>query len=390
MKYIRFHLTLALIVLVLFQVAGAHANTWRVERDGSGDYTDIPSAIAVASVGDTIRIGPGRFTETVYFNFTPNYATDVYIPVSVDSLTIMGSGMDETVVGPTSPNFVGEGPKGVVAPLGINHLLVQDMTIENVKHGAYFSGESNLKNMRMQGCDIGAWEFTVGARVDSCEFPDNYDGVSTGDGCANLTIATCVFSDNNLGIGINRTQNVSVESCDFVNSNGRGTAIQYSENCIGLVEDCKISWVGDGIAIRSQSDVMLVRNHMDAQYVGLYVFDGSIVRGEKNVMRGGEVSLALQTTSTAFLSGNHILKTGQWAVHCRGFTTQAVDIDLRNNYWGTDNADSISAWIFDGNDPQDPFYDTNLSNVLYEPFSPVPVEAEESSVGSLKSQFLHR
>ena len=384
------YLTLGAL-LVLFHVAGAHATTWRVERDGSGDFPDIPSAIQAASVGDTIRIGPGRFTETVPFIFAPpSYTTDVYIPVSVDSLTIIGSGMDVTIIGPTAPNFIGEGPKGIVAPLGINRLLVQDMTVENVKHGAYFAGESNLKNMRMQGCDIGAWEFTVGARVEFCEFIENHVGVNTGDGCAGLVVSSCTFLKTNLGVGVNRTGDVTVSSCSLGGSGGTGTAIQYSENSTGLVESCEISGFGDGIAVRSQSDVTLVRNHMDAQYVGLYVFDGSIARGEKNVFRGGDASLALQTTSTAFLSGNHILKTGQWAVHCRGFTTQAVDIDLRNNYWGTDSADSISAWIFDGNDPQDPFYETNLSNVLYEPFSPVPVEAKESSVGSLKSQFLHR
>ena len=194
---IKRHLTLG-IAFLFFRVAVANANTWYVERNGSGDFLDIPSAIEASSAGDTIRIGPGRFTETLYFNFTPNYATDVYIPVSVDSLTIMGSGMDETVVGPTSPNFVGEGPKGVVAPLGINRLLVRDMTVENVKHGAYFAGESNLENMRMRGCDIGAWEFTAGARVDSCEFRDNYDGVSTGDGCSALTVQSCTFIDNSL------------------------------------------------------------------------------------------------------------------------------------------------------------------------------------------------
>ncbi|HKI83462.1 MAG TPA: hypothetical protein VKA63_03915, partial [Candidatus Krumholzibacteria bacterium] len=144
---------LALIMSLLFlEVAGARASTWRVERDGSGDYTDIPTAIAAASVGDTIRIGPGQFTETVPFVFAPpSYTTDVYVPVSVDSLTIIGSGNDQTTIGPTSPNFVGEGPKGVVAPQGITFLEVRDLSIENVKHGVFLTGKCDIINLRLQG-----------------------------------------------------------------------------------------------------------------------------------------------------------------------------------------------------------------------------------------------
>ncbi len=380
------YLTLG-VLLLFFQVTGARANTWHVERDGSGDFLDIPSAIEASSAGDTIRIGPGRFTETLYFNFTPNYATDVYIPVSVDSLTIIGAGMDETIVGPTTPNFVGEGPKGVVAPLGISRLLVQDMTVENVKHGAYFGGRSDLKNMRMQYCDIGAWEFTVGAQVDSCEFRDNYDGINTGDGCAHLAIAKCHFVDNNEGVAVNRTQDVEVDSCHFEATHWTTGGIQYSDSSTGVVHDCTFTGTQDGVSIRSTSDVTLERNDFHGQEYSLFVYDGSIVRGSKNVFRGSYTAVRFETTSTAYLSGNHILKSGRWAAYCRGFNLYAVDIDLRNNYWGTDSADSISAWIFDGNDPQDPFYEPNFSNVLYQPFSPLPVEAMESSVSSLKAQF---
>jgi hypothetical protein len=376
--------------LLLLQVGGAHATTWHVERDGSGDFLDIPSAIEAASVGDTIRIGAGRFTETVPFEFAVGYTTDAYIPVSVDSLTIIGSGIDETTIGPTTPSFVGEGPKGVVAPLRITRLTVESMTIENVLHGAYLSGESNLRHLRVRTCDLGVWEFTVGASVDSCEFSSNNVGVLTSDGCSGLVIEDCILADNSLGVSVNRTLNVAIRSCHFENSQWYTGGIQYSENSTGSVVGCTFDGSQSGIDIRSQSEATLERNDFHGQEYSLFVYDGSIARGSKNIFRGSYAAIRMGTTSTAYLSGNHILKSGQWAVDCRGFTTQAVDIDLRNNYWGTDNADSIAAWIFDGNDPQDPFYETNLSNVLYEPFSPVPVKAKETSTGKLKSMFHRR
>ena len=381
-------LTALSLMLMVLIVNSADARTWRVERDGSGDFTTIPAAIQASATGDTILIGAGRFTETVPFVFAPpDFTTEVHIPISVDSLTIIGSGVEETIIGPITPALTQDGPKGIVAPLGIDRLIVRNMTVENVRHGAFLSGRADLYNMRIRGCEIGAWEFTTGAVVESCEFLENTDGVSTGDGCSDLTIENCTFVDNGLGVGVNRTQNVVILSCSFMNSEWYTGGIQYSENCTGSVMGCLFDGSQGGVTIRSESDVSLERNQFRGHESALYVFDGSIARGSQNVFRGSFAAIRMATTSTAVLSGNHILKTGQWAVHSDYFTLHPVDIDLRNNYWGTDSADSISAWIFDGNDPQDPFYVENMSNVLYEPFSPVPVEAKETSVGGLKALF---
>ena len=79
------------LLLLLMLTSQANATTWRVEQDGSGDFSTIPESIAASSPGDTILIGPGRFTETVDFVFAGTTSTDVYVPVSVDSLTLIGS-----------------------------------------------------------------------------------------------------------------------------------------------------------------------------------------------------------------------------------------------------------------------------------------------------------
>lgn len=56
-------------VLCLGLVAGglaagaADAATWRVEKDGSGDFMIIQQAVEAAADGDTIRIGAGRFDD---------------------------------------------------------------------------------------------------------------------------------------------------------------------------------------------------------------------------------------------------------------------------------------------------------------------------------------
>lgn len=54
--------TLPSIMCLLAVGAGrAVATTWRVELDGSGDFSDIQPAVDAAASGDTILVGPGRF-----------------------------------------------------------------------------------------------------------------------------------------------------------------------------------------------------------------------------------------------------------------------------------------------------------------------------------------
>ena len=59
------NLTMTFAVGALFcTVLLAHASTWHVERDGSGDFTTIQPAVDASAPGDTIHIGPGEYTET--------------------------------------------------------------------------------------------------------------------------------------------------------------------------------------------------------------------------------------------------------------------------------------------------------------------------------------
>ena len=58
-------------LLVLGAVQPSEARTWRVEKDGTGDYSILYEAVDAAASGDTILIGPGRFED---YRFEPEYA----------------------------------------------------------------------------------------------------------------------------------------------------------------------------------------------------------------------------------------------------------------------------------------------------------------------------
>ncbi len=57
-------------------------------------------------------------------------------------------------------------------------------------------------------------------------------------------------------------------------------------------------------------------------------------------------------------------------------------LDFTNNYWGTDNPDSIEAWIHDYNDSDKACY-----TIDYQPFRGVSTPTKKRSMGSLKAMF---
>ena len=86
--------------------------------------------------------------------------------------------------------------------------------------------------------------------------------------------------------------------------------------------------------------------------------------------------------SYASITDSHILSDADY-IDCVNFTTSPiVELDFRNNYWGTSDAEEISARIQDGYD--DP---SEYVHVLFEPFSPVPLPDEKKSLGDVKRMF---
>ncbi len=52
-----------------FGAGNVLARSWHVEQDGSGDWVRINTAVEAAASGDTILIGPGRYSDM--YEITP-------------------------------------------------------------------------------------------------------------------------------------------------------------------------------------------------------------------------------------------------------------------------------------------------------------------------------
>lgn len=88
------------------------------------------------------------------------------------------------------------------------------------------------------------------------------------------------------------------------------------------------------------------------------------------------------------ICGNHILSRTGLAVEILTHTgPEDYHLDMTNNWWGTTDRDSISAWIHDGNDVMWPRGGLVECTVDFEPFAEAPVPAKRTSLGGLKGLY---
>jgi len=93
---------LPLLLVVVLWAQPVASRVWRVEKDGSGDYAVIQDAVDASASGDTIMVGPGRYSEYTDHTYAGNL-WHTYVHMVSGSLTLVGAGEGVTVIGPESP-----------------------------------------------------------------------------------------------------------------------------------------------------------------------------------------------------------------------------------------------------------------------------------------------
>lgn len=209
-----------MILLALMLLVGvAHAATYTVAPDGSGDFPTIQDAIyAIAWDGDTIELMPGTYTG----------------PGNRDvenlgkSLTIRSQGGDPASVTIDCQGSAGE-PHRFLHVQGHNfEFLIEGLTITGGHTGS----------SRIPGG--GALLIVSGstAHIERCVFEDNHTAMSwdnaggavyIDNGC-NPTFTDCEFRQNSGFFGgavaVNHSSNATFTGCSFIeNTGGRGGAI---------------------------------------------------------------------------------------------------------------------------------------------------------------------
>jgi hypothetical protein len=373
----------AIALCVILAAARADARTWRVERDGSGEFTTLQPALDGAAPGDTILIGPGRYTEFAPFD-GPGGLEPTYAGVGVDNLTLRGTDRDAVIIGPSVASFQGFGPKGIYTTWDVRTVRIEQLTVENVRDGAYLVGQVLVDDCVFRKCDLGV--SGVDDRelvVRRCRFEGNIgDGMlAIGWGGTGVEVSDCRFVDNVTGLDFLRTPNGIVSHCTF---QGGRVGVQYEQGASGTVADCSFTNVQVAAAAAALlADLRLDRNVMTGGTEQIVVDSSSHISGTQNTLNGGSyATVEFNGNCTADFHGNDILKRGGWLVYADTYLGAAFTIDLQNNYWGLTDAAAIAAAIRDGND------DPSIHAVVeFEPFAGGTVPTAQLSIGELKARY---
>ncbi len=378
---------LVLLVMVI-SIHGADARTWNVRQDGTGDYKVIQDAVDHAAAGDTIRIGPGRFEEKRPFSSYPvdtaeKWMFDVYVAVTVSDLTIIGSGADQTIIGPPTRLWVDPAePKVICALSRVSRLVVEDLAMENVFTGIYRSerGSLEVRRCRTRGCGIGVLTWSeLSTIIEDCHFQDIDHGVISFYPARNLTVANCDFVV--CMASFDHTANATVTDCNFDRYAG---GCQFANNSSGGIYSSTFANQSNvGINVVTGSVVNLVGDHVSGSAVNLRLRTAATVTGWDNVFSGGSNSTIFSSNGMVELHGCQILHGTGPTVKVDAFVNPPLrTLDMSSNYWGTDSAATIASWIVDGHD--DP---TVNAVVQFEPFTGQPIATEPTSWGDLKAQY---
>jgi hypothetical protein len=381
-------------VLFLLCAAGADAATWRVERDGSGDFTVIQDAVNVAASGDTIRIGPGRFNEGTIVQ-VPGWTELVRVLVTVEDLTLIGAGPQETIIGQEADWDLSQGwHRGIQTATywGTRRLVVEGIRFENM---AYAINDDDIAEVEIRNCAFNGNHYSVGdfggsllianvdfervkrdgrhlvgwaherLRVSNCTFLHVPDGTwaqsSIGiAGVRDATFEDCHFVGGSSGLGVSSGTTASVRRCQFDNMY---TGIYSGSGCNLTVEDCTLT--GQGLALRLSSDWVVRRTVIaDVSYVSLWIVEfGHGIMNDCYLAKGP----------------SFVVSNGR---EPRDAEKSTIHYDLTNNSWGTTDPDSIQAWIWDKNDDPEAGY-----IVDWRPYIGEPVSNERQPLGSIKSLF---
>lgn len=220
----RLFLPCTFVLLVSFYTQ-TFATTRTVRQDGSGDFTTIGAAVAAATAGDVIEVGPGIYPEKVDVYVTLSFiSTDGATATIVDGegthypLWFRG-GTGHTVDGFTFRNGYHASGGGAVRCMGGATLTIRNCVVEdNVSDydgggfftrdaGAFIDAYDCVFRGNVAARNAGAGIAILGSRINytRCSFFENEAGQLSGGVTADqsfMDVTDCLFVGNTSGVTV--------------------------------------------------------------------------------------------------------------------------------------------------------------------------------------------
>ena len=374
---------MALIILLAAATPSA-ARTWSVAQDGSGDWTTIQESFDAAASGDTIFIAAGRYSELHMAPGYNNLPVVAYLAEAKD-LTIVGVGEEDVVIG---PEVYVENSIALFFDVTLT-LSISGIQLVNSWEGIAAYGRTILTDCTFyDNKGHGFGKMSGGVIASNCSFsaPSHPSAISfMVRDSQDVDISNCSFYD--MYIYLDGVSNGIIRDCVFEHPEGRNQSLSVNYiNSNGLI----VGAITDGMVGCAGVSQLVIRNSVFRK--GTAWFNLSVsekdahVEVHDSVMEGGTYcTVHLSSAPSIIGSGNHFLNGGtefSIVLQYYGEYSNNPKVDLRGNYWGTNDPAQIDAWIYDIHD--DPNEDTE---VLYQPFSDVPLPTEKKSLGSFKSLY---
>lgn len=373
----------------------ALARTWRVEKDGSGDYQVIQDALDSAAPGDTILVGPGRFDDFEPQTFTDLGTYAMIMRPRAGPLTVIGAGPLQTTVGPDILTLSVDGYRTYCLRQEVSAppLEVSGITFEHVERAVRLEGTASFSDCVFRASD--RFLIVLGPHViDSLTITDcvfdggtwNPFGVATLVGTADpgLRVVRCTFRNMELAVHPAACTNCLIEDCLFEDV---WVPLEFYSGGTVLVKRCTFVRPGNiAISARDGTQVTLVDSRIDSgafRTIRL-TSDARMVANGVIVGWGQLDTINICTTCVAAFTNSDILNGGSGPTLSVSTLaeTQAV-LDFTNNYWGTADSSQIAAWIVEGDVPLDP----PLAEVDFVPFRTKSIPVKADSMGNLKFRF---
>ncbi len=388
------------IFLVFSVTAPAFAATFHVARDGSGDYTVIQAAVDAAASGDTIMIGPGRYNEGTTVT-TRGWTEYVRILIRQAELTLIGSGSEQTIIGPTTPWDLSQGGnRGIEAGTYWQSLRVHvsDIGFENMGYGINGAEAPNV--MTIQRCrfynNARSVQFYDGGTLtisDSIfdQMPRNYKQV-TAILCNSVIIERCQFELADAhqwiqsAVHLESATVVSVTDCTFTGGDGALALLGVGAAVVGRCQfhnqtAAVPTRLGRGILIAG-SPVNISDCSFDLQTIALRIDSSpNVTMARSTIADVTDASIHFDDVDILNVHDCVLARGAQYTVWqwfpCDGKAgADMPHLNMTNNDWETSSADSIASWIR-----------TCQYVVDYIPFIGQPVAVENKSWGGVKALY---
>nr|MEE4269166.1 right-handed parallel beta-helix repeat-containing protein [Candidatus Krumholzibacteria bacterium] len=397
--------TLIYLTLILVLPSLGFSRTWIVEKDGSGDYTVIQDAVDAAESGDVIEIGSGRYEEFQVMHFI--YTNDVFIYPGDKSLTFRGAGVGETIVGPSDPNMTTHYAWGITSDvIGEDYIKVSGITFDNLNYRGIGVGFNYLEVIDCSFTDSSmANNWTIGisssyssaSLIRNCYFENlPRDCISIFGPTTGMVIEDCQVVNCNYGMGFwdADTSDIVVRNCNLsapqLPIGHAGSGFYVSSGASIEIDNCYVEYFDDAILV---SDAHVVVHDSVLRFSDrgeISVTDDFSLNAYNNIMETEVGVLNVNGPGTNFISlnNNHFLRYGDGLyIKCNPehwiWGEESLQVDMTNNYWGTQDVDEIAEYIIDGNDPP---YIVNFF-VVFLPLADGPVATEAITLDGVKALY---